>query len=161
LGVPVKQDGLFVLTPHRFAGFSLQSLTLVWQSLPNLIYFWAMIDKLKKFMAVIFGIHKIDRKPSIEKEKGGLKIVHKKPSKFYSLPFTPGIKLAGSPTIFHYEVKDAILSMEQKSEIFPLIHDLAQEAKSQGYRLYLITDKIYPEIDLANFFLEENTYYTL
>jgi len=90
-----------------------------------------------------------------------LNIIHKKPKHFFGIPFTTGIKIAGSPNIFQKEVKEAILSMENKNDVFPMIHSLAQIATSKGYRLYLFLDKEYPEIDLSTFVLEDNIYYTL
>jgi len=96
-----------------------------------------------------------------EKENVRLKFNHKKPKHFFGIPFTTGIKIAGSPNIFHKEVKEAILSLEHKKDVFPMIHSLAQIASSKGYRLYLYLDKAYPEIDLSTFVIEDNIYYTL
>ena len=97
---------------------------------------------------------------SSEKEKVRLKFNHKKPKHFFGIPFTTGIKIAGSPNIFQKEVKEAILSMEHKNDVFPMILSLAQIASSKGFRLYLYLDKEYPEIDLSTFVLEDNIYYT-
>ena len=97
---------------------------------------------------------------SSEKEKLRLKYSHKKPKHFFGIPFTTGIKIAGSPNLFHKEVKEAILSLEHKNNVFPMINSLAEIASSKGYRLYLYLDKEYPEIDLSAFVLEDNIYYT-
>ena len=97
---------------------------------------------------------------SSEKENVRLKFNHKKPKHFFAIPFTTGIKLAGSPILFHKEVKEAILSLEHKNGVFPMIHTLAEIASSKGYRLYIYLDKEYPEIDLSTFVLENNIYYT-
>ena len=98
---------------------------------------------------------------SSEKEKLRLNYSHKKPKHFFAIPFTTGIKLAGSPNLFHKEVKEAILSMEHKNDVFPMIDSLAEIASSKGYRLYLFLDIAYPEFDLSTFILEDNIYYTL
>lgn len=97
---------------------------------------------------------------SSEKENVRLKFNHKKPKHFFAIPFTTGIKLAGSPQLFQKEIKEAILSMEHKNDVFPMIHSLAKIATSKGYRLYLYLDKEYPEFDLSAFILEDNIYYT-
>ena len=96
-----------------------------------------------------------------EKDKVSINFIHKKPKHFFAIPFTTGIKLAGSPLIFQQEVKEAILSLEHKNNVFPMIHSLAQIASSKGYRLYLYLNKEYPEIDLSAFQLDGNIYYTL
>ena len=98
---------------------------------------------------------------SSEEENVRLKFNHKKPKHFFGVPFTTGIKIAGSPNLFHKEVKEAILSMEHKNDVFPMIDSLAEIASSKGYRLYLYLDKAYPEVDLSTFILEDNIYYTL
>lgn len=95
-----------------------------------------------------------------KKENVHLNLIHKKPKHFFAIPFTSGIKLAGSPQLFQKEVKEAILSMEHKNNVFPMIHYLAHIASSKGYRLYLYLDKEYPEFDLSTFVLEDNIYYT-
>ena len=93
-------------------------------------------------------------------EKVRLKFNHKKPKHFFGIPFTTGIKIAGSPNLFQKEIKEAILSLEHKNDVFPMIHILAEIASSKGFRLYLYLDKEYPEIDLSTFVLEDNIYYT-
>ena len=95
-----------------------------------------------------------------EKEKLRINYSHKKPKHFFAIPFTTGIKIAGSPNLFHKEVKEAILSMEHKNDVFPMIHSLAKIASSKGYRLYLYLDKEYPEFDLSVFQIDGNIYYT-
>jgi len=51
--------------------------------------------------------------------------------------------------------------MEHKKDLFPMIHSLAQIAKSKGFTQYLKLDKEYPEIDLSVFQKDGDVYYTL
>jgi hypothetical protein len=96
-----------------------------------------------------------------EKENVRLIYNHKKPKHFFGIPFTTGIKIGGSPLIFQQEIKEAILSMEHKNDVFPMIHTLAENARSKGYRLYLYLDKEYPEINLSIFQQDGDMYYTM
>ena len=95
-----------------------------------------------------------------EKENVRLNYSHKIPKHFFGIPFTTGIKIGGSPLLFQQEIKEAILSMEHKKDVFPMIFSLAQIAKSKGFTLYLKLDKEYPEIDLSVFQKDGDMYYT-
>jgi len=120
-----------------------------------------MFRKLIHYLKSLFFRQSTFVANASEKEKLKLNYSHKKPKHFFVIPFTTGIKIAGSPNIFQKEVKEAILSMEHKKDVFPMIHSLAQIAKSKGYKLYLYLDKEYPEFDLSAFQKDGDMYYTL
>ena len=126
----------------------------------QILYICNMFKSIITYLKSLFEKQKTFVENVSEKGKVRLDFIHKKPKHFFGVPFTTGIKLAGSPLIFQQEVKEAILSMEHKNNVFPMIYSLAQIATSKGFRLYLYLDKEYPEIDLSTFVLEDNIYYT-